>query len=276
MRVGAVGDAGVFVDVFVGSEEPELVAFERTAESADSVLSCERLLGIGIGIIERVARVEIFSAIVVRGAAVPLVRTTACGENDAAAVGAGSFRAKLGGTDHELLHGFGRIVLQESADEVIVVIATIHGEINVEAGAAAERDGSDAGFGRVGRFDRRGERSHDGDVGETARGERNFVEIVGSDDGLHHAAADVERMAGERRAAIVDLDRLAERFRGESDSNRELGADGDGDALRLGCEASGSDCDGVRGGCEREKASFAIIEPPRDTIPVMRFAVIGT
>ena len=126
MRVGAVGNTGVFGDEFVASEEPQLVAFESTADGADSVLARERLLGIGIGIIERVARVEIFPAIVVRGAAVQLVRTAAGGKNDAAAVGVGSFRAELRGADDELLHGFGRIVLQKAADEVVVVIATIH------------------------------------------------------------------------------------------------------------------------------------------------------
>jgi hypothetical protein len=33
-----------------------------------------------------------------------------------------------------------RIILQEAADEVVVVVAAVHGKIDVEAGAAAERD----------------------------------------------------------------------------------------------------------------------------------------
>ena len=257
MGVGAVGNAGVFVDIFVGREKPESVAAKRPAERADSVLSSERLLWIGRGIIERVARVEIFTAVIIRAAAVPVVRTAAGGKNDAAAVGAGSFRAELRGAYDEFLHSFGRIVLQEAADEVVVVVAAVHGKIDIEAGAAAERDGGDAGFGGIGRFDGGGERSHDGDVGEAAGGERNFVKVVGSDDSLYHAAGGVERMAGEGRTAVVDFDRLAKTFGDESDSNGELSADGKGHALRLRRETGCGNFDGVGCRIKRGEASFA-------------------
>ena len=110
------------------------------------------------------------------------------------------------GTHDKFLHGFGRIILQEAADEIVVVVSAVHGKIDVEAGAAAERDGGDASLGGIGRFDGRGEWSHEGNVGEAARGEWNFVQIVGGDDGLYGAAGGVKRIAGERRAVIADFD----------------------------------------------------------------------
>src|SRR6266851_7860034 len=138
-RLGTIGDAGVFVDVFVGSEEPEFASLHWAAEGGDGVLAREGLLGIGFGIIERIPRVQILSAIVVGQAAMPVVSAAACGENDAAAVGARSIRAKLRGTHDKFLHRFGREILEEAADVIVVVVAAVNGEVDVEPRAAAER-----------------------------------------------------------------------------------------------------------------------------------------
>ena len=141
--------------------------------------------------------------------------------------------------------------MQEAADEVVIVIAAVDRKIDVQAGTAAERDGGDACFGGIGRLHRSGERRHQSNVGEAARGERHFVEIIGSDYGLYGAAGSVERMAGERWTAIVHFYRLTQRFRSEDDANDRLCADGDGYTLRLLRESARCDFHGVGGGSER-------------------------
>jgi hypothetical protein len=106
LRVGAVGDAGVFVNVFVGGEKPEFVATQRSAESGDGVLAREGLLGIGLWIVERVAGVRP-GRDSSGNAAVPVVRTAAGGKNDTARRSCASLNRTLRGAGYELLHGFG-------------------------------------------------------------------------------------------------------------------------------------------------------------------------
>jgi hypothetical protein len=73
LRVGAIGDTGIFVDVFVRGEKPEFVATNWATDSGDSILAREGLLGIGFRIVERVASVEIFSPIEIGSASVPII-----------------------------------------------------------------------------------------------------------------------------------------------------------------------------------------------------------
>ena len=256
-RLGAVGDAGVFVDVFVGSEEPEFAGLHRAAEGGDGVLAREGLLGIGFGIIERVPGVQILPAIVVGQAAMPVVSAAARGENDAAAVGARSIRAKLRGAHDKFLHGFGRKILEEAADVIVVVVAAVNGEVYVEARAAAERNGGDARLGGIGRLDGSGEGREEGNIGEGARGEGDFVEIGGGDDGFHSAAGGLDGLAGERWAAVVDSHGFLNGFGSEGDTESRLTADGNDDSSRCSFEAGGVRGNRISAGLKSVEAHFA-------------------
>ena len=147
--VRAIGDARIFIDIFVGGEEPEFLGSDGAAERGDSILARKRLFGIWFRIVEGISRVQAAAAVIVGSAAVPVVGATASGDNHASAIGPGSIGAELRRPHHEFLHGLRREILQKPANVVVVVIATVHRKIDVQAGAAAERNGGDARLGRV-------------------------------------------------------------------------------------------------------------------------------
>ncbi len=97
----------------------------------------------------------------------------------------------------------------------------------------------------------------EGNIGEGARGERDFVEIGGGDDGFHSAAGGLDGLAGERWAAVVDLYGFQDRFGDEGDTESRLAADGNDDSSRCSFEAGGVCGNGISAGLKSVEAYFA-------------------
>ena len=138
----------------------------------------------------------------------PLIRASLCSDNDRAAVRARSVCIELRGADGELLHGIGRVVLQESADVVVVVVSAVDGEVHIQPGAARKRNGRGASLGRVGRLHRLRHRTQISNVGETPMRERNLRQILRRDCNFLNAAGGLDGLRGERRRRFLHLDSL--------------------------------------------------------------------
>src|SRR5437763_14116459 len=54
----SIGDARIFIDIFVGGEEPEFLGSDGAAERGDSILARKRLFGIWFRIVEGISRSE--------------------------------------------------------------------------------------------------------------------------------------------------------------------------------------------------------------------------
>ena len=117
--------------VLVGVENPEAIFLQRAADGANVVLAGVGLLGIGLWIVEVVAGVQSAGAEKSAGAAVPLVRAGLRADDDGAAIRTGRVGIELCRANVEFADGFRRDVLQKSADEVVVVIAAVDGEVYV-------------------------------------------------------------------------------------------------------------------------------------------------
>ena len=194
---GAVGDAGIFVDVFDRGKHPQLVALDGTAERANIILAREGLLGIGSGIFDGESGVERGGTLVKSSSAVPFVSATFGGDHDGARGGASGIGIFLSGLKGEFLNGIRREVLQEAANPVIGVVAAIDGELVVETGAASGGDGGDARLGGIGRFDGFSSRDKVSDISEAARGERESFEIVACDYALVNGAGEIDDLRGD-------------------------------------------------------------------------------
>src|SRR6266436_947765 len=123
--------------------------------------------------------------------------------------------------------------------------------------ASGERNGGDARLGGIGRLDGSGEGREEGNIGEGARGERDFVEIGGGDDGFHSAAGGLDGLAGERWAAVVDLHGFLNGLGSEGDAESRLAADGNDDSSRCSFEASGLRGNGIGSRLKSVEAHFA-------------------
>ena len=77
----------------------------------------------------------------------PVIRPATAADDYRTSVGARSVGIKLRGTHGKFLHGVRRIILQETAYKIVIVVAAVHGKINVQAGTAAKRHGGNACLG---------------------------------------------------------------------------------------------------------------------------------
>ena len=80
---------------------------------------------------------------------------------------------------YEFLDRVRRIVLQESADVVVGIVAAVHRKLDVQTGTATEGNRGDSRFGGVGGFDWLGARYEVGDICEAAVAERYVLQIFG-------------------------------------------------------------------------------------------------
>src|SRR5208282_2963184 len=85
----AVGDAGVFMHTLEGSEEPDLVLRDGTAERSHIVLAGERLFRIWCRVLDGKARIQCGLPVVERPAPVPFI---------APALGGNHYRTRRGPT----------------------------------------------------------------------------------------------------------------------------------------------------------------------------------
>ena len=148
-------------------------------------------MGLGRGIVDGEPRVQRRSAFVKCRFAMPLVGAAPRGDDNRTRGGASGIGVSLRGAKGKFLNGIGRKVLQEAANIVVGIVAAINGNFIVESGAAAGRNRGDARLRGIGRLDRFGSRREIGDVGKTARGERDVLQILVIHDGLVHRARGV-------------------------------------------------------------------------------------
>ena len=130
---GAVGDAGVFVYVFEGREKPDFVSDRGAAKSSDIVLTRKRLFGIGSGVVNREARVQVRGAAVESPLAVPLVRAAFSGDDHRCRRRATGVGILLRRADRKFLDGIRRKVLEKAANPIIGIVAAVHGTFIVQA-----------------------------------------------------------------------------------------------------------------------------------------------
>ena len=238
-RIVAVSHAGVFMHVFHRGKHPQFVFHQRSTQGAGQVLAREGLLGIGLGIIQPVARIQGLLAEISRQITVPIVGAAPGGDDDRASVGARGIGVILRGAHHELLYGVRRVALQKAADEVVIVVAAIHREIHIQPRTAAERNSGDARLRRIRRLDRLGHRTQIRDVGKAAAGQRQRAQVFGSNHCLLDAAGGLNVLAGDRFGARLYLHGLRRRRRPQHNGYARHRTHGDRDR-RTGRGKSGS------------------------------------
>ncbi len=128
------------MNIFERREKPKLTGLERASECGDSILTRERLFWIRLRIIQRIARIEGARSKIITKVRVPLVGASTSSDNDRTTVRARSVGIELRGAHYKFLHRVRRIVLEKASDVIIVVVATVYGEIQVETGTATKSD----------------------------------------------------------------------------------------------------------------------------------------
>ena len=107
-------------------EDPEFVFCDRPADRGDVILPGKRLLGIGRhGFSIGKRALSDASALVKRGIAVPFVCAMLGRDYDRAGGGSACVGVLICGAHLELLNPIGRKILQEAANQVVGVVATI-------------------------------------------------------------------------------------------------------------------------------------------------------
>ena len=131
---GAVGNAGVFMNVLKGGEEPHLVFDQRTAQSSDVVLAGEGLFGIvyagciGAGfrrVLNGETSIECGSPFVEGSIAVPVVGASPGGDHYRSGGGPARVGIFIRSAHGKFLNAIGREVLQESSDPIVGVIRAV-------------------------------------------------------------------------------------------------------------------------------------------------------
>ena len=142
----AIRNAGVFVNVFEGRKHPDLIALERTSQGEHVILPREGLLRIGSRIFNGKARIESGRALVESGVAMPFIAAPPRRDHDRTRRGSSGIGILVSRAHGKFLDGLRREILEKSADEVVGIIAAIHGKLIVQAGTASGSNGGDASF----------------------------------------------------------------------------------------------------------------------------------
>ena len=186
------------MDVFDRGIEPNTILQDRSSQRSHVILAREGLLGRRRRVLDREARVERRLAIEERFVSVPVIGPAFGGDYHRAGCGAARVRIFLGRPHRKFLHGIRRIILQESPNVVVGVVASIDRKLIVQPRAASRGYCGDARFGGVAGLHWFRAWREVGDIGKAARGQRQRLQVLACNDALVNIASQVDRLLRDR------------------------------------------------------------------------------
>jgi hypothetical protein len=133
------GNGGVLIAVFSGSKPPGFIGFERAADGAAELFAIKRRSG-KVAIESGGESLQVAIAFVVEKRAVIVVGAGFRDDVDDAAAGAAGFGGEAGGGDLKFLNGVLRKVGERAANDFVVVVAAVDGDVAAAADAAGRAD----------------------------------------------------------------------------------------------------------------------------------------
>src|SRR5262249_31614145 len=121
----AVGNACILVYVLERREEPGASFLTGSASIESPVAAREWLFGIRFWIVQLVPRIERTAPVVECSPSMPLVVAAPGADDHRAAVGSRGVGVELRRSDGEVVDGIRRVVLKETANVIVVVVAAV-------------------------------------------------------------------------------------------------------------------------------------------------------
>ena len=103
--------------------------------------------------------------------------------------------------------------MQKAADPIVGIVRAIDRQLVIQSRAAAGGNGGDARLGGIGRLDWFGSRNEIGDVGKTARRQRQSLQVLAANYATAHCACRVNGFGRDRRRVSLHGDGFAGIFR---------------------------------------------------------------